>query len=1107
MAFYRTGRYWDRTSGKVRMAFYRMGRYWDRTSGKLMRTLTLATAYSRIPGTTGPPATNCPATTAQAVAINGFLQCHDGAPGVEETRRPSDLSVCDANMPLRSQRWEVLLSWRFISECVVAYKATGSELSQGEAVWNFHFAVTTEVTAIPESVSVSSLSQVNALPESVPGSSLSQVTAIPESVSVSSLSQVTAVPESVPVSSLSQVTAVPESVPVSSLSQVNAVNAIPESVPVSSLSQVTAVTAIPESVSVSSLSQVTAIPESVSVSSLSQVTAIPESVPVSSLSQVTPLPEAVPWSWGVKIRKKLKAVSPFLGKFRPLVGQCCHQCTPESLGWKLLHHPSLGFQNVLHVKETHTRYRGWLVRRMCCILFVGSCKVYSSPAEDRLIRVYSTDRVKQALTAAHGPGQDSATAGPVTTGPSRRILRLVHTGISPTLLRLAGWFLLKLLNVVFCSVQVNLNQLAALHRATQLKSPLVFVSVRQSCLDQALISLVLFCHSLRVPYTVYTGQVHRTWFRVLLKKLGVLLFPDDVITEGDAEMDHLYSSLMTSLVGELLCSGESLSIGIDEHSGHGSQWLARVRQALTDGLVPDVSVVPVGISYDCPPYQSTALQAGWLAALWFVVSLLRGDQRGSVRIHFAQAFSLKEMCESGKCRVDRGRPLQELLLPAVLHNRTDSIFGQKDVSWVLPPEWLRETPSSDRQLTVALTFHLLHSTTYCTAVMSTSLVSCLLLHKHRKGVRVSQLCRDMLWLLEEVLFRNRDVGFAGSLAGVVCHALHLLRPWLLMAAPPPKADPVVAPRPTPQALLTLRKICHPLTHVFSHEAVGACAVLALFSEVAGCRGDGAEMEFDVTLCQDELTNKCLQLTHLLQPGFIPPCQSALSFALDAVDSLVRCGILVMEEIPRDVPVCDLWRRHNMLSWKAADDSDHSSDSDCEEPDTRFYKLSQPSECPELLFFLCSLMSVQLRALCWTVEGVHLLPTPLPESDCVNQLHTYVKNRAELTKTQYESTSVELVKMAVRTLTDLGVLTEERKRESVYLDLSPVFHLAENRRKIHHFISQFTSQNKVLRSLREPEAELDAEERRGRIRECVRPRQSAAAAWPKVENCRKRKATE
>ncbi len=48
----------------------------------------------------------------------------------------------------------------------------------------------------------------------------------------------------------------------------------------------------------------------------------------------------------------------------------------------------------------------------------------------------------------------------------------------------------------------------------------------------------------------------------------------------------------------------------------------------------------------------------------------------------------------------------------------------------------------------------------------------------------------------------------------------------------------------------------------------ACAVSAMLSEVVGC-GGGGDLEFDVVLGQEELTEKSLQLTHLLSPGFIP----------------------------------------------------------------------------------------------------------------------------------------------------------------------------------------------------------------------------------------------
>uniref|UniRef100_A0A3P8PJV1 GPAT/DHAPAT C-terminal domain-containing protein n=1 Tax=Astatotilapia calliptera TaxID=8154 RepID=A0A3P8PJV1_ASTCA len=653
-------------------------------------------------------------------------------------------------------------------------------------------------------------------------------------------------------------------------------------------------------------------------------------------------------SCGLKIRKMMKTVPPCLGKFRPVVGQCCHQCTPDSLSKKLGQNYSLGFHNLLSVNETQTRYRGWLVRRVCCALFVSGCKVYGSPVSGRLERVCQSHRYLR-----------------------RKRGRMTGVEI------FVCWAMLKMFASVFGSIQVNLNHLSALHRG----SLLVYVYVRQSAVDCALIPLVLFYHSLRVPYTVCPLQIKNASLRSILQKVGVVLLPPSAPTEDDAEMDTLYQSVMTALVRELLHEGQAISIGVSERSGLGGQWLARIRQLIKEGSVPDVSLVPVGISYDCI----------YICVCW-LWCLFCWRPEGSVRIHLAQPFSVKEMCESGRCRVDEWLPLQDLLLPVILNNRAGSAFGQRRVSWLLPSSYyaseLQEPSRSERNLSIAIILHLIFSATSCMAVMPTSLMSSLLLYKHRKGVSTSVLCRDVAWLTEELLFRNKDVGFGGSLTEVVHYSLSLLAPHLIIAAAPSKKDPLIVPCPSLAATLHLSYMAKTVTHAFISEAVGACAVSAMLCEVAhsgvssSVRSDveGVEVkgdtEFDVVLCQSELTARALQLCHLLPPGFMPPCQSSQSFALDAIDSLVRCGILIQEEVPRDVPICDFWKKQEgPLTWTTSDDPYHS-DSDCEEPDFCSYKIRQPSHCPEMLFFLCRMLAGHLRALCWTTMGLDLFEMPL-----------------------------------------------------------------------------------------------------------------------------------
>ncbi|XP_030593799.1 glycerol-3-phosphate acyltransferase 2, mitochondrial [Archocentrus centrarchus] len=770
-------------------------------------------------------------------------------------------------------------------------------------------------------------------------------------------------------------------------------------------------------------------------------------------------------SCGLKIKKNL-TVPPCLGKFRPVVGQCCHQCTPDSLRKKLGQNYSLGFHNLLSVTEAQTRYRGWLVRRVCCALFVSGCKVYSSPVSCRLERVCQSNRVTKALTAEHKAPEGGDDHRPLDC--LSPFLPLINTCISSGVLRFVGWVMLKMFASVFGSIQVNLNHLPALHRASKEGSLLVYVYVRQSAVDCALIPLVLFCHSLRVPYTVCPLQIKNSSLRSILQKVGVVLLPPSARTEKDAETDTVYQSVMTALVRELLHEGQAISIGVSERSGLGGQWLARIRQLIKEGSVPDVSLVPVGISYDCVP--KTYIQVGLSSVFRWLWSFLCERPEGSVRIHLAQPFSLKEMCESGRCRVDEWLPLQDLLLPVITNNCAGSAFGQRSMSWLLPPSHyaseLNEPSQSERNLSIAIILHLIFSATSCMAVMPTSLVSSLLLYKHHKGVSTSVLCRDVAWLTEEVLFRNKDVGFGGRLTDIVHYSLSLLSPHLLIAAAPSRKDPLIVPHPSLAATLHLSCMAKAVTHTFILEAVGACAVSAMLCEVAhsgvssSVRNDvegevvKGDTEFDGVRCQSELTERALQLCHLLPPGFMQPCQSSQSFALDAVDSLVRCGILIQEEVPRDVPICDFWRKENgALTWTTSDDPYHS-DSDCEEPDLYSYKISQPSHCPEMLFFLCRMLAGHLRALCWATMGLELIKMPLAEAEFVAQIHSHLCDTANKKKQHYESCSEEAAHTAVRTLIDLGVLLEEWQKEGVFLTVSPLFQLSENRQKLHRFISQY-----------------------------------------------------
>ncbi|XP_057688020.1 glycerol-3-phosphate acyltransferase 2, mitochondrial isoform X2 [Corythoichthys intestinalis] len=758
---------------------------------------------------------------------------------------------------------------------------------------------------------------------------------------------------------------------------------------------------------------------------------------------------------------------PVLGKFRPMVGKCCQQCTPDSLSRhskKFEQSPYLGFSNILCVNETHTRYRGWLVRRICGVLFVCGCKVYPSHANSREERVSGSNRVREALAADSKAPEAGDSQGQLH--PLSSFRPVINTCISPFFLRCVGWAMMKVFESVFGSIQVNLNHLTALCRASEEGSLLVYVYVRQSIVDNIILSLVLFFNSLRVPYAICPVQITNSFLRSILQKIGMILLPSSAATEEEAEMDNLYAPVMTSLIRELLHEGQALSVGVSAESGQGGQWLGRIRQLIKDGSLPDISLVPVGISYDHLPENH--MQVGCVFRWLF--SLLWKKPAGIVRVHLAQPFSLQEMSAPGRCKVDEWRSLKDLLQPVILNNSAESKFGQRKVSWL----WLSHSASDTtepnhqgRELSAAIAVHLIFSATSCMAVMPTNLVSSLLLYRHRTtGVSTSRLCRDVAWLTDEFLFRNKDVGFGGNLAEVVHYSLVHLAPHLIIAAVPSRQDPLILLRPTLDATLYLDLQAQIVTHTFILEAVGACALSSMLYDIASsgisCKvrtdsADGDEvkgaLEFDMVLCQSELTKRALQLCHLLPPGFRPPCQSPQSFALNAIDSLVQCGVLITEEVERENPICDFWKREDALTWTTTDEP-YQSDSDCEEPESCVYKISQPNHCPDMLLFLCNMLAGRLRALCWTTAFLEQLRTPLPEAHFVTQLCSHLCDTANKKKRHYESCSPEAARAAVGTLIDLGVLLKEPQEGVVVLGVTPVYQEPKNIAKLQRFIQQY-----------------------------------------------------
>lgn len=84
--------------------------------------------------------------------------------------------------------------------------------------------------------------------------------------------------------------------------------------------------------------------------------------------------------------------------------------------------------------------------------------------------------------------------------------------------------------------------------------------VRQSGIDHALICLTLFCHNLRVPYTIYPAHVRQSWLRYIYTHRQILKLQKHspysahrVVVCLETFLPHTYSHSSHAFLTSQLC--------------------------------------------------------------------------------------------------------------------------------------------------------------------------------------------------------------------------------------------------------------------------------------------------------------------------------------------------------------------------------------------------------------------------------------------------------------------------------------------------------------------------------------------------------------------------
>ncbi|XP_018429760.1 PREDICTED: glycerol-3-phosphate acyltransferase 1, mitochondrial, partial [Nanorana parkeri] len=634
--------------------------------------------------------------------------------------------------------------------------------------------------------------------------------------------------------------------------------------------------------------------------------------------------------------------------------------------------------------------------------------------------------------------------------PSLGLRNVIY--INETHTRLTGWVLLKLFNGFFLNIQIHKGQLEMVKKAaTEVGPPL------------GVYNLVIPEHACSVSWD--TGTLP-----TLIRLLGGFFIRRKLDETSDGKKDVLYRSLLHGYIQQLLCKHQFLEIfleGTRSRSGKTScgraGLLSVIVDTLCDSSVPDVLVIPVGISYDRiieGHYNGEQLgKPKTDESLWSVARgvfrMLRKNY-GCVRVDFAQPFSLKEYLEN-----QRQKPspaplrLDQALLPAILSSRaTDAVTENVLIS---NPDLKMDGPIR-RQIISSLANHVLFTADQCCAVMSTHIVACLLLYRYREGVSLSLLVEDFFSMKEEVLARDFDLGFSGSCEDVVMHAIHLLGNTVNITHTDPGNEFFIAPNTNIPAVFELNFYSNGVLHVYLTEAIVACA---LHVELSRRRSDGTMGAADGTLSQERLLRTATALCYLLSnEGTIAlSCQMFYQVCHEAVQRLVTYGIFLVAEDDQEDASPGLseptWgsKIPDRVQWRS-DEEDEDSDFGEEQRD-RYLKVSPTPNHQQFLSFLQRLLGPILEAYSSAASYIYGISDRVSERELTQNLQKYLLARTERRVAVYsESATLCLARNAVKTFVDLGVFQVCKENRDRVLELGSTFLPQCNRQKLLEFIISF-----------------------------------------------------
>jgi len=467
-----------------------------------------------------------------------------------------------------------------------------------------------------------------------------------------------------------------------------------------------------------------------------------------------------------------------------------------------------------------------------------------APAEIRSL-VMNSPRVQMAMEKV------SREEGVLVSEIEKRgnqIIDRMQSNLNVVVVRVLGWFLKKVWRKIYQGIHVDEKGIELIREAIK-KSPVVLVPTHRSYIDFLIISYIFFEYNLPLPHIAagedFLAIIIVRWF---FRNAGAFFLRRSF--HGDALYWAIFSEYVQRLVIdnqpiEFFIEGKRSRTGKSLHPKMGL--LSMICNPYLDNKVPDVHVVPIGISYEkvlegelySQEMMGESKTKESFNGLLRASKILRMNW-GRINVVFSQPISVKQYTEEKSKEIStirRSNPSSAVLPPAP-GKPIDANISEGDFE---PNSGTNDTRApgqvfdpyhntNDRRILIEdLGYQIVRDLNKSAIITTTSAVATILL-SFRRGINREELISKVEWLREEIFSRGGDVAFEGPSDALVDHSLKLLTNLVS------KRRNMYEPAFTQQGshnsnyrknILVLNFYRNQLLHLFLWDGLISCVILSL----------------------------------------------------------------------------------------------------------------------------------------------------------------------------------------------------------------------------------------------------------------------------------------